>query len=362
MRHAVQQAGADRGALLLLQVGARRIAAEDTTDGSEMLVSLDNQPPANADLPQSVLQYVQRTLENVILDDATVQNPYTTDSYIRQCHPRSVLCLPLLNQGKLIGILYLENKLLLRAFVPARIAVLKLLASQAAISLENTRLYRDLAQREAKMRRLVEGEIISVFIWDFDGRILESNDTFLGMVGYSREDLALGRLNWQDLTPPEWREADERHLRDVRKTGRVPPYEKEYFRKDGSRVPILIGAATFDEDDNQGVAFVLDLTERKQAEEALRRSEKELRDLVENMPAMAGVLLPDGSHPYLTNQWQEYTGLSVGDTDSGGFRRSVHPEDIDSHVEKFRSAGTARKPFQNEVRLRTAIDGEYRWF
>src|SRR5258708_29798272 len=127
-------------------------------------------------------------------------NPRISNS--RQCHPRSVLCLPLLNQGKLIGILYLENTLVPRAFVPARIPVLKLLASQAAISLENTRLYRDLAQREAKIPRLVEGEIIGVFIWDYDGRILEANDTLLRMVGYSREDLALGRLNWRELTPP----------------------------------------------------------------------------------------------------------------------------------------------------------------
>jgi PAS domain S-box-containing protein len=96
--------------------------------------------------------------------------------------------------------------------------------------------------------------------------------------------------------------------------------------------------------------------------EALRRTEKELRDLVENMPAMAGVLLPDGSHTYLTNQWREYSGLSVVDTDSGGWRRAVHPEDIDSHVEKFRAAAAARKPFENEVRLRRAVDGEYRWF
>ena len=96
--------------------------------------------------------------------------------------------------------------------------------------------------------------------------------------------------------------------------------------------------------------------------EALRRTEKELRDLVENMPAMAGVLLPDGSHTYLTNQWREYSGLSVAETDSGGWRHAVHPEDIDSHVEKFRTAAAARKPFENEVRLRRAVDGEYRWF
>src|SRR5260370_17500985 len=80
------------------------------------------------------------------------------------------------------------------------------------------------------------------------------------------------------------------------------------------------------------------------------------------MPAMAGVLLPDGSHPYLTNQWREYSGLSVAETDSEGLRRSVHPEDIDSQVEKFRSSAAARKPFENEGRQGRAIGGEYCWF
>jgi len=99
-----------------------------------------------------------------------------------------------------------------------------------------------------------------------------------------------------------------------------------------------------------------------QAEEALRRAEEELRDLIENMPAIAGVLLPDGSHPYLTTQWQKYTGLSVTETDSEGWRRVVHPEDIDLYAEKSRAAAAARKPFENELRLRRAADGEYRWF
>ena len=85
--------------------------------------------------------------------------------------------------------LYLENNLTARVFAPARIAVLKLLASQAAISLENTRLYRDLAEREAKIRRLVDANIIGIFIWDLEGRIIEANDAFLRMVGYDREDL-----------------------------------------------------------------------------------------------------------------------------------------------------------------------------
>ncbi len=161
----------------------------------------------------------------------------------------------------------------------SRIAVLKLLASQAAIALENARLYRDLAERESKIRRLVDANIIGIFFWDVDGRILEANDTFLRMVGCDREELVSGRVRWSDLTPPEWRERSVRSVEEVRLTGSLQPYEKEYFRKDGSRVPVLIGSAAFDEQRDQGVAFLLDLTERKRAEAGARESERRYREL-----------------------------------------------------------------------------------
>ena len=106
--------------------------------------------------------------------------------------PRSVLCLPLLKQTRLLGLLYLENSLTPHAFTPARMAVLKLLASAAAMSLENTRLYSDLQEREARVRRLVDSNIVGVLIWNFDGRILEANDAFLDMLQYGREDRRLG--------------------------------------------------------------------------------------------------------------------------------------------------------------------------
>jgi PAS domain S-box-containing protein len=276
LRTAIAQAGADRG-LLILQRGAEpRIVAEATTGGDAITVKLREQPVIAAVLPESVLHYVLRTHESVILDDATAQSPFAADPYIRQRQARSILCLPLLNQAKLIGVLYLENNLAPRVFAPARLAVLKLLASQAAISLENTRLYRDLAEREAKVRRLVEANIIGIFIWDLEGRIIEANDAFLRMVGYDRDELIGGRVRWTDLTPPEWRDRHARAMAELKKTGTIQPYEREHFRKDGSRVPALIGSAAFDEQRDQGVAFVLDLSERKRAEESLHKMEMEL--------------------------------------------------------------------------------------
>jgi PAS domain S-box-containing protein len=174
-------------------------------------------------------------------------------------------------------LLYLESNLAPRVFGPSRIAVLKLLASQAAMSLENTRLYRDLAKREAQIRRLVDANIVGIVIWDFDGTILDGNDAFLRMVGYEREDLASGRLRWTDLTPAQRLGRDRQDIiAELQRTGSVQPFEWEYFHKDGGRVPVLIGAASF-EGENQGVAFVLDLTERKRAEDARTHAEAELQ-------------------------------------------------------------------------------------
>jgi PAS domain S-box-containing protein len=156
-------------------------------------------------------------------------------------------------------------------------AILKLLASEAAISMENARLYRDVAEREARIRRLVDANIIGIIIWDLQGRILEANDAFLRMVGYDREDLVSSGVRWTDLTPPEWRERDEQQLvPELKMTGSLRPFEKEFFRKDGSRVPVLIGVAAFEEGGHQGVAFVLDLTERKRAADTLRALQMDL--------------------------------------------------------------------------------------
>jgi PAS domain S-box-containing protein len=230
------------------------------------------------ELPESIIKYVVRTQESVILDDAATPNPFFEDAYLSRHHARSILCLPLINQAKLIGVLYLENNLTPHVFTARRIAVLKMLASQAAISLENTRLYRDLEQREAKIRRLVDANIMGIFIWNFEGEVIEANEAFLHLVNFSREDLVAGRLNWKNLTPPEWRDVTERGVVQLKATGILQAYEKEYFRKDGGRVPVLIGSAVFEKGENEGVAFVLDLSEQKRAEEALRSSQTHLAE------------------------------------------------------------------------------------
>jgi PAS domain S-box-containing protein len=276
MRTAIEHAGAERGLLILARGDEHRIVAEATTRGDAVAVGPRQASVTAADLPLSVLHYIVRTKESVLLYDASGEKRFSDDDYIRRHHARSILCLPLLKETRLVGVLYLENNLALHVFTPERIVTLKLLASEAAISLENIRLYDDLQDRDAKIRRLLDSNIIGIFMWRADGRIIDANEAYLRIIGYDRGDLIAGHLSWRDLTPPEWHGADDSRAAQLDASGTAQPYEKEYFRKDGSRVPVLVGAAAFEGGSDEGVGFVLDLTDRKRAERAYIQVQTEL--------------------------------------------------------------------------------------
>jgi PAS domain S-box-containing protein len=362
MRTAIEQAGAERGLLILARGGEQRIAAEAATSGDRVNVQPRDIPVSEAMLPESVLYYVLHIRDSIILDDASVQPQFAADPYIRQHRVRSILCLPLTNQARLIGALYLENNLTTRAFTPNRITVLKLIASQAAISLENTHLYRDLEQREAKIRRLVDANILGIYLWGLEGAIVGANEAFLRMVQYDREDLVSGRVRWTDLTPPEWRERDGRALAELNSSGTFQPFEKESFRKDGGRVPVLVGGALFQEGGNEGVAFVLDLSEQKRAEEELRRSEMELRQMLDLAPQNVAVFGPGRERLYANRILLDYLDLTLEEwrqrLDRDEF---VHPDDwgrVNGYFDRALSSGAS---FELELRLRKG-DASYRWF
>src|SRR6266481_258045 len=136
---------------------------------------------------------------------------------------------------------------------------------------------RELARGlEAKIRRLVEANVVGIVMWNLEGAITGANEAFLRMVQYDIEDIASRRVRWTELTPAEWRDRDERAITELKTTGIFQPFEKEYFRKDGSRVPVLLGGALFEGDGNDGVAFVLDLTEQKRAQEKLQEAQQSL--------------------------------------------------------------------------------------
>ena len=330
MRTAIEHAGAERALLIHAEGDVYRLLAEATIDPDGIAVERPLTEVSGEDLPVSVLNYVTRTKERIAIHDASQENQFPDDDYIHQHHARSILCLPLLKQTRLVGVLYLENNLAAHVFSPAKMSILTLVASETAISLENMRLYEELQDREAKIRRLIDSNIVGIFNWDLDGRILDANDAFLRIVGYEREDLASGRLCWTDLTPPEWRDRDaQRQLPELKTSGSVRPYEKEYFRKDGSRVPILIGAASFKEGGEQGVAFVLDLTDRKRAEDEARESEQRYREVQMELAHANRVATIGQLSASIAHEINQPIGAAITYADAGLRWLDAHPPNLE---------------------------------
>ena len=138
-------------------------------------------------------------------------------------------------------------------------------------------IQRDITERtriEARYRQLVDSNVQGVLFWNTKGEIVHANDAFLRMVHHTREDLEAGRIDWKVLTPPEYAHLDENALREIAVHGTCSVYEKEYVLKDGTRVPIILASAAFADNPNEGVAFVVDLTERKSLEARLYQSQK----------------------------------------------------------------------------------------
>ena len=322
LRTSVEQAGATRGLLIFTGQDGPRIKASAGIVDDALVVERCDEPASASKLPLAILNHVLRTSEVVVLDDAATELLLSSDPYIIEGGVRSVLCVPLLNRTAVNGVFYLENNLTPRAFSTRHIAVLKLLASQAAITLENALLYRDLEQREAKIRRLVDANIIGIFTWRIpsadepngENWLVEVNDAFLQMLGYDRADFVAGRMPRTELTPPEWHKRDLQTVAELRQFGTTKPFEKEYLRKDGTRVSVLIGGACFDETRSDGVAFVVDVTERKRAEaerERLRELEADLAHVnrLSVMGELTATLAHEILHPIATARNNARAGM-----------------------------------------------------
>jgi PAS domain S-box-containing protein len=277
MRTAIEHAGAERGLLILPRGVEQRIEAEATTSDDTVIVRLRDVSGAGAALPESIVHYVVRTRESVILDDASAQNSFSADTYILQLRARSVLCLPLINQARLIGVLYLENNLTSHVFNPTRIAVLELLASQAAISIENASLYSDLQRSEAF---LAQGQTLSQtgsFGWSvLSGEIYWSEETYK-IFEHDREAKPTREWIIQRIHPDD-RDRVQQTIDRASGAGADFDLEHRLMMANGSvKYVHVLGRALKTSGENlEFVGAVTDVTAAKQAEAELRHREAEL--------------------------------------------------------------------------------------
>ena len=275
VRIAVEHAGAERGLLILLRGGEPRIEAEATTRTGDVEVVVRQAAVTQADLPQSALHYVMRTREGVLLDDASADNVYAKDEYVERKRSRSVLCLPIVKQSTLVGALYLENSLTPYAFTSERVAVLQMLASQAAISIENATLFSDLQRSEAF---LAQGQQISQtgsfglsvasgeFHWSAEiYNILEYDPATSATL-----DAAFQRIH------PDDRGFVRRTLDDATREKKDFDTEHRLLMADGRIKHVHTTGRAVNAGKLDFVGAVRDVTERMRAEEALRQAQADL--------------------------------------------------------------------------------------
>ena len=291
MRISLEHAGAECGLLILLRGGELRIEAEATTGHGTLEVMLRQSAVTPSELPESVLLTAIRTRKSVLLDDAVASTLFSQDTYVKQRRPRSVLCLPLVKQAKLVGALYLENNLTPRVFTSAKLAVLELLASQAAISLENALLYADLQQENSERQRAEEGLRRSQAYLTEAQRLSQTGSFSRGVSSgellWSEEmfrifqydpttrpslDLVFGRVHPEDIAfvQKAISDADDRD------------FEHRLLMPDGATKHIHVVRAFREQSGRREiVGTVMDVTERKHAqaerellEQRLRQAEK----------------------------------------------------------------------------------------
>jgi len=155
---------------------------------------------------------------------------------------------------------------------------------------ERKQLEEALRASESRFRRLAESNIIGIILIELSGNILEGNQAFLEMVGYTQQELLAGKVRWRDLTPPEYNTVAQRAMEELRTSGVCTPFEKEYIRSDGSRVPILVGAAMLEDLEETAICFVIDLSERKRKDAEIVKLNRDLERRVSELETLLDVI------------------------------------------------------------------------
>jgi PAS domain S-box-containing protein len=289
MQIVIEDAGAERGCFVSVRKDDLYMEAQADIGQHEVAVFKSMRIEEKEDLALSVANYVRQTKDVVVLDNATERGDFTTDPYVLEKQPKSILCLPVIRQSKLVGILYLENNVATGAFTPDRIEILKLLASQAAISVENARLYenvlhneRALRESEEKYRTILESIEDGYYEVDTSGNFRLVNDSLCRIFGYQRD--ALIGMNYSQLMDEQNAENIKKTFKEVFTTGApVKGFDNDFTRKDGIQINNELSVSLIKDSKGKKIGFrgiVRDITSRKRTAEELRMHRDHLEELV----------------------------------------------------------------------------------
>ncbi len=368
MQVVMENAGAKKAGMLLFKDGI--LMLEDLAYASQNISILSVPLSSVQQIPVTVINYVKRSLKIVVIDDATAQNNFSADPYLMQEQPKSVLCAPILNQGKLIGLLYLENGLTIGAFTRDRTELIQLLCTQAAISIENARLYgreQDksqelqvsldrLEQSELRFRNLFENSPDAIFLGNKAG-FIDCNQATLDLFGYTHKDQLL-KLDPSRISPefqPDGKSSFEQANAMIVKALETGSYQLEWMhqRANGEEfwTEVLLTMILYD-----GVevlySIVRDISDRKQAEINLQQSNLLLQNVLEATSDM--IFAKDSQHHYLfaNSATLQLLGLSTEAEIVGKTDFDVLPLEFAQNIrewdERVLRSGIAEK-FQEDV-------------
>ncbi len=226
---------------------------------------------------------------------------------------------------------------------------------------ERKKIDTALRESEARYRKLFESNMMGIGRPDRFGAFKDGNDELLRMTGYTRDDLEAGRVRWDTMTPPEYAEVDQAHIAEAAERGSCTPYEKEYIRKDGSRVPILCGYALLEGSEDEYVGFVYDLTRQRAAEAGLREREQRFRLLAESLPQLVCISDPIGSLTYLNQRFLDYCGIAPEQMVGFDWQTILHPEEKERVNRTWMASVESGEPYRIELQMRRH-DGAFRHF